>query len=353
LHTGSVPGLGHLIPEVERTRLYLAKRDVKEGHFARTVAEPHSPTRFFPSALKLDRDQLITLHIHEGLHRALAASIRSDEGIVGKIALAITSPEATTDRISTVMKEVTPAPEASIEAGDDPTFISYGIHQYFGVTNGPAARVNRLHVASLQLPSLKTGRFFLRGLVQASLVEADGSFGSGPLRFEPRLTFVPRPDYEISLWVGASFLPVADSPWALAFGGRDVYTAGLGARKALRLAFVDLRVASALVRGTVPTGNFARVLNARLGAGVAKKSFTLGAFAELHIADTDPIGIPSFTLWSVGPEATFYFEDDLSLLVGGRLKLAATNDGNFDSLGDLVVYGAGQGHLSIALRYGL
>src|SRR5262245_2740168 len=87
LNIQGVAGLGQVIPELERSDLLMCKADVAamstEGSwessedskqvYARTFPEPHAPTRFFPAALKLSRDQLIALHTHEALHRALPA----------------------------------------------------------------------------------------------------------------------------------------------------------------------------------------------------------------------------------------------------------------------------------------
>jgi hypothetical protein len=112
-----VPGLGLLIPEVERTDLLLASKDVhptgeQSGSleisednqlvYARTFAEPYAATRFFPSAQTLTSDQLVALHIHEALHRALPANIRENENIVMHLTMAMTSPGASFDRTKSV-----------------------------------------------------------------------------------------------------------------------------------------------------------------------------------------------------------------------------------------------------------
>lgn len=355
LRTGSVRGLGLLIPEVEKTALYLAKRDVKDGHFARTMPEPHAPTRFFPQATKLDRDQLVTLHVHEGLHRVLPPALRGDEAVVSRIAQAITTPGATTDRVAAVMDDVLSKGKDDatdglyIQAGDEPTNFSYGIRQYFGYAGGPAARVERWHVLGLELPSLRSGRFALRGYVGASLVEAD-TITLGPIHFEPRLVFVPREDYELTFWFRGVFFPATDAAWVLAFGGRDLYAVGLSARKDLKRIFLDLRIEGAIVRGTVLPKEIGSVLHTRLGAGVRREKFSAGAFVEMHIADMTNLGGRSFSLLSAGPEATWRIDDSWSLTASGRWALAG---GNFDELGDLVRYGAGQGNLGLTLRYGL
>ena len=112
-----VPGLGLLIPEIERTELLMAAKDVhptgeqlgsleisdnNDLVYARTFAEPYAATRFFPAAKKLTPEQMVALHIHEALHRALPEDIRTDENIVMHFTMAMTSPGANYDRIRQV-----------------------------------------------------------------------------------------------------------------------------------------------------------------------------------------------------------------------------------------------------------
>lgn len=117
LNVMGVPGLGLLIPELERTDLKMAAKDAhptgekagsievssdKQVVYARTFAEPYAATRFFPASAKLKSEQLVALHIHEALHRALPPSIRANEDAVMHITMAITSPGASYDRIQQV-----------------------------------------------------------------------------------------------------------------------------------------------------------------------------------------------------------------------------------------------------------
>ncbi|NJL23804.1 MAG: hypothetical protein HC902_00550 [Calothrix sp. SM1_5_4] len=123
LNTQGIPGLGQLLPELERTDLLMASKDVQalstEGNweasdnrmqvYARTFPEPHAPTRFFPAALTLNQDQLVALHTHEALHRALPPGIRENEDKVAILTMALTSPSATFDRVNQVAKAVIPS----------------------------------------------------------------------------------------------------------------------------------------------------------------------------------------------------------------------------------------------------
>ena len=73
----------------------------------------------------------------------------------------------------------------------------------------------------------------------------------------------------------------------------------------------------------------------------------------MHIADMTNTGGSSFSLLSVGPEATVNLDSDWSLSASGRLAVAASSGATFDQLGDLVRYGAGKANLGLTVRYGL
>lgn len=117
LNVMGVPGLGLLIPELEHSTLFMAAQDAhptgeQQGSleiaadkgfvYARTFAEPYAATRFFPAAEALTGEQLVALHIHEALHRALPSDVRTDENKVMHLTLAMTSPGASYDRVQQV-----------------------------------------------------------------------------------------------------------------------------------------------------------------------------------------------------------------------------------------------------------
>ncbi|MNJ96722.1 hypothetical protein D3C87_144530 [compost metagenome] len=120
LNLKSVTGLGYLEGELKNAEIYLSSNNVqnpkefdrglevsKDGKdvYARTMARPHSPVRFFPSALMLSEEQLIRLHIHEALHRALPENIRENESIVSEVTLAIMAPNASRDSVEYTVKK--------------------------------------------------------------------------------------------------------------------------------------------------------------------------------------------------------------------------------------------------------
>lgn len=119
LNVQGIAGLGRLIPEVEHSDLMMADKDAHPTGeapgsieisadqnlvYARTFAEPYAATRFFPAATKLTKEQLIALHIHEALHRALPENIRENEDIVSHLTMALTSPGANHDRVRQVAR---------------------------------------------------------------------------------------------------------------------------------------------------------------------------------------------------------------------------------------------------------
>ncbi len=118
LNVQGINHLGNLTPELENTKMYMVEKNISAERlqelgafhsgenkfiYARTIARPYAVTRFFPAAESLDSNQLIALHIHEALHRALPEAFREDEKIVSEITLAIVSPLASHDQV----KEVT------------------------------------------------------------------------------------------------------------------------------------------------------------------------------------------------------------------------------------------------------
>ncbi len=120
LNAQNVPGLGRLLVEIEKSEIFYVAHDVKPTAesgsdgiernatvvFARTFPEPVAPTRFFAAALTLDREQLIALHIHEALHRALPPDLRENEATVSQLTLALAAPDSTHDRVQASMAKV-------------------------------------------------------------------------------------------------------------------------------------------------------------------------------------------------------------------------------------------------------
>lgn len=117
LNVQGINHLGSLIPELENTKMYMVENNISAERmqelgafhsdsnkliYARTIARPYATTRFFPAAEKLDSNQLIALHIHETLHRALPEAFREDEKVVSEITLAIVSPLASHDQVKDV-----------------------------------------------------------------------------------------------------------------------------------------------------------------------------------------------------------------------------------------------------------
>lgn len=120
LNLKNIRGLGYLSDELAHAKIYLARNQIKSPKkfdvgsetsedgkqvYARTLARPYSAVRFFPSSMMLTEEQLVRLHIHEALHRALPESVRGNESVVSEITLAITSPQANKDAIEEVVEK--------------------------------------------------------------------------------------------------------------------------------------------------------------------------------------------------------------------------------------------------------
>lgn len=131
LNVQGIEGLGMLLPEVERAQLLLSQmnvaplthekslQEVSDNNklvYARTFAEPHAPTRFFPAALELDKDQLVALHIHEALHRSLPEKVRENEEVVMKMTMAMTTQGASYDRVQKTARALLPTSVSELNA---------------------------------------------------------------------------------------------------------------------------------------------------------------------------------------------------------------------------------------------
>lgn len=113
LKVRSVPSLRSLLEEVSQTKIYLADQNATPPSHARgfevspdgrfvyvqTQTEPGASTLFYPPALLLSEEELVRLHIHEALHRALPPSLRQDEPLAEELTRVITGADATHESV--------------------------------------------------------------------------------------------------------------------------------------------------------------------------------------------------------------------------------------------------------------
>jgi len=262
LNVSGIRGLGSLIPELENSKIYLTKKNINskrleelgafhsgmEGFvYARTFSRSYAATRFFPAALGLDSKQLIALHIHEALHRALPKNAKDDEKKVTKITLALVSPETSHDNVLSVVKEV--IPELFIASGEE----IIKIHKHSKLKNPGrlkftankyASSTKRDFATGITLPMQNTydieTQFFPFG--ESSYAAGFGIASSyifternenyfGPLELTARLLLWSKRRYDFEFKLGTKLMSSSNSKVIDSLYGRDVILAGFEANK--------------------------------------------------------------------------------------------------------------------------
>lgn len=402
LNTAGVPGLGKLLPELLYSPMYLAKKDVKarlksdqadahhdaaENVYARTFAESHASTRFFPAATKLDKDQLVALHIHEALHRALPESIREDESKVAQITVAITTPDSTHDQVAAATASVLPhedrvrlsaasavaAPEsdgALVAPGPDrlskPSQLGYRL-RVFGDSPNATFKSNANQVHSLYSTFHPFGgRNSAFGMaVETGLVKLGSKTVMGPLFLGGDLRLWTIRDFDFGLRGGTTIDATAANEIKNGLLGRDIGRLSLFARKTSGLIYVDNNVSVIFPGKTqqtlgVVTYDYefktAFAVDLHLGASLLGGRLRVGAFGEYLLSKGFTVGGGAFPTYdtgayrivSAGPEAAFEL-DDLVLTVAGRWIVSTSEGISYDTMADLFGSGAGSGGLTGAV----
>ena len=397
LYVQGVPGLGKLIPETERSTLYLSQRDSSgklasdQGSyhadmrglvFARTMPEPHAPTRFFPAAEKLDEDQLVALHIHEALHRSLPADVRENEAIVSELTLSIVSPEGShdlvretaarvipvSDRVILTSASTTPATyeaaEVAAPAGSlaaEPSLLSYEFRSY---------RENSELSAQSKVSSMSVLQSFLYPFggkassfgfgIEASLINQPNVTLMGPLSVSARYRLWSGRGFDVGIWGTASLNTLSAEELKNSRFGRDVSTLGLSMRKDVDYFYVENFLsysgsgeASKSIGRVSYNYQYGGVVNAQIHAGATFGFLKAGAYSEIFLADYYRVSGGAYTydsgryrIVSAGPEVTARFKNFL-VTVYGRFLVNAPADIDFDALGNLMGPGSGQGSLGL------
>lgn len=389
LNVPGIESLGSLLPEVENSELYLAKQDVQAtlpeeqgAHhqnlsgfvYARTLAQPHAATRFFPIAEKLDRDQLVALHIHEALHRALPPLVRTEEAIVVKITLAITSPGATHDGVRATVAETIPQEALRATSGmqttwvyemehyKKPSSIGYKLRQFQAPNRPTQFRVDRLHAIHSDLyPFGGINAPFGMGL-EASMFNGSQGTHVGPLGISAKLRVWSYRGFDVGIWGIAALNTLSAEELNNSPYGRDVYTIGLSARKDLRAFYIENHLslgfggqAKEKIGLIEYKHEYGKVINARIRVGLKLWRFDLGGFGEMHLADYMRVSGGAFQfdsgryrIVSMGPETT-YVTEYISVSFFGRFIAGTTKDANFDYLGNLMGPGVSQGEIGASV----
>jgi hypothetical protein len=425
LQVSGVEGLGLLIPEVEKTEMFLVgqnidlsktdataeqKSDALEvaraigavGNqnqlvYARTFAEPHAATRFFPAALLLDRNQLIALHIHEALHRALPAGIRENEKSVSRITLAIAGKDSTFDRVkSTVAKELKENGSAFSAANGYSraegttteeqinvlrslnrarhNYVEYSYRSFFMPdSTQSAAPISALHSLKSFMYPFGSSRDNQAGAfgfgIEFTYVGLTERWYLGPVGLSTRLRVAEWNDFEVQLFSALHLNTLSAGEIKDIPVGRDTGTFGLAVRREdervrieNQIYFVPGSEAQQTVGGSSYTHRYGSSLAVRFSAlgkfpSAPKKSYELGGMAEVLLSGPYEVtggGTTSRTdrirVVSVGPEFG-YRVGDLRFSLNGRFVLDSTRDVSLDQLGDLLGQGVGQGSVGAAAAW--
>ncbi len=389
LNVSGIAGLGQLLPEARGAKLVMAKEDVEarvledEGAFhvnlmgkvyARTFPESHAATRFFPAALKLDKDQLVALHIHEALHRALPESAREDEQAVAEITLAITSSDSNHDRVRHTVEKLVPEASAPVAANGGkppevehfktPSEIGYKYTLYQTGNSDSRFPIQAMHsVVSDLYPFGGMNAPFGFG-IEASLVRDSKGSHMGPLGLSMKLRAWTIRDFAIGFWANASLNTLSADELRNSPFGRDVVSAGISMRKELKHLYVENRIGISFAGdashhlGKVDyTYDYGHVWDVQVKAGARIWKFDLGLYGEVHLADHLRVSGGAFNydsgryrIVSGGPEVAFR-TDDMVATVFGRFLVDATKGANFDYLGNLLGAGVAQGGVGASLGF--
>ncbi|MCF8060219.1 MAG: hypothetical protein K9K67_13040 [Bacteriovoracaceae bacterium] len=405
LNIKSVPGLGSLIPELKNSPLYITKADitteklVKLGAFtndesglvyARTFPRPYSATRFFPASKGLAKDQIISLHIHEALHRALPENIRDNEPIVSDIALAITTPETTFDQINSVVAKYlipvktaesspTLAPNKTLVEQLRPPakphsrihnpsrvslgYISFADSKLEGTSQSSIPVKNMYRFSSHLYPF--GGEFTAVGIgIDANFLKTENDSQMGPLGISFRYLAWTVKEFDIELFGRADLNSLSNEELQNSLLGRDVYKIGLTLAKRSDYLYIENDLEYTFESDTTQTiGNieynygFGSIIAARMRFGGYVGKFNLGGFGEFLLSDNFTVEGGAFKLEngrnrliSGGPEIQWRGQQ-FGLRLYGRYLLASNKDTDYEFLGDLHGRGVGQGNLGIDLNF--
>lgn len=408
LGTPSIDQLGTLIPELEKSDIQLVDRAVKpkakidhgpetspDGSevYARTFAEPYAATRFFPAALGLNEEQLIALHVHEALHRALPPAVRENEEVVSKITLALTASDATIDRarrvvatelksagggVSAVSGELvtnsaspTPSPSPTpAPANERPSSLTYTFQSFSLVKDSSRYPIDSLHnLRTIFYPFGYDGHAVGFGMEFSFLKTPAQAYMMRPLTLIGRVLITRVNDYEVTgigavslntITSGTTSTETSDTPI-----GRDFSTFGIEFRRddpgyyivdQLSLSMVE--EAKRKIGASTETFNAGRVIAASIHAGGKYGHFALGGFAELLLSDSykttdgnpDSATAGRFRVLGVGPEAS-YTRGAMRYSLSGRWVVDSTPGMTVDQIGDLIGYGVGQASASASISF--
>lgn len=324
----NITGLSKLIPELEKADVYLSSSNVSpvlttdnqteisaDGRFvyARTFAEPHAPVRFFPAALMLSEEQIINLHIHEALHRALLAPMNQNEAVVSEITLALTSPDANKDRTQAILNKNLnndPPPSVAQAVGavppnyepvmttisprlKEPSSFTYS-YQAFVLSDEDKALLPIQGMHQLQSLIYPFGEASsVRGIgIKFSYLNLNDKSFMGPLALSGNLLFTTWRNFDIEGFVEGSAYTLSSQELKSLPKTRDTVTIGLSMKRNSDKFYTENFIA--LTPGSVKefkVGNvnyreeYSNLLDARIEGGFKVNKFSIGIFGDLLLTE--------------------------------------------------------------------
>lgn len=409
LGSRSIPYLGSLIDEAERSDLYLVEENIKnpkgfdrgqevspDGKFvyARTFARPYAATRFFPAALMLSEQQLVNLHIHEALHRALPESVRENESVVSEITLSLVDPKASFDSVKAVTVAAVekeqdrvaamgtpllargnytgspqtlayrePEPEAT-ERLKRPSLVRYS---YFGYDR-------RAKDDDVSIPILGMHRFdsYLHpfgdgpkaigmGLSFSFINLPDRSY-LGPLQISARYLMATWRQFDVELYAEHSMYTLSAEELKNLPQARDVTTVGISMRREGEWFYSENYLAYTLPsEAEFTVGNskyqqkYGALTNASVSVGAKFKAVSLGVKGDLLLSqgfevtgDTFSAPADRVRMVKLGPELAINYEA-LQWKAFAYQVIDGTPGAKLDDVADLMGHGAGQGYAGTSL----
>lgn len=401
LNVRAVSGLGTLPDELRLADIYIVQNDIAhpkkfdagmevspDGQtvYARTLAQPYSPVRFFPSSLTLSEEQLIRLHIHEALHRALPPSIREDESVVSEITLAITSPTASRDSLETTMAKYmakhTSQPDSDRSA---PTLVAAAprlepsarllnpsifklSYQTFDLNSEdkdvyPLNSLYRLD--SFMYPFGSDTNSLGIGITISYLSYGDQHY-MGPLQVSARQLLNTWRGFDVEGFAEYSMYSMTDKEMQNVSQSRDVATLGVSLKKETDIFYTENFISIALgsekeftIGNAKYTQDYAPIINTRIGAGYKFNRFYLGGVFEISVTDSPVIKSSSgsfettqerISLFTAGPEFG-YAAHNMQWSLYARTVLQRHSDYNLSTLGNVLNQGAGQGLIGTSVSF--
>jgi hypothetical protein len=397
-----IEGLGSLIPEVETTKLYMTKKGISTQKlaelgafttdstgliYARTMPEPYAVTRFFPASMSLTEEQLIALHIHEGLHRSLPKSIREDEAIASSITQMITEPNTSFDKIANITKSHMPRNQENMMVTSEQTT------SYRPITVSERSRLKNPSKFSIESRFYNnerseedevqdftvTNMYLLRshlypfgenedaiGLgIDASVIQTEEDSFMGPLSISARSLLYTRRNFDIEVFGQVNLNTLSNEELKNSLYGRDTYKLGISLSTRRENFYIrnDLTytLASSIdqkLNDQFITHEFGAITGVKLDAGFTYKKLNLGGFFEVLLSDNYKVSnqFGTFTeqtgrnrIVSIGPKLE-YRDKDYALEVNGRFLIDSTKETSYEFLSDLMGYGVGQGSINTAVN---